>query len=330
MKRRLNVPVPHRRGVLAGFAGLFGAASLGGCDKFAETARGVQTLKLGEDANMYVQRLALTPASLAREFPEADISKWFKPNGTTDPEDKPYKALAAKGFETFQLRIDGLVEHPQTLSLADLRALPSRTQITRHDCVEGWSAIGKWTGVPLSELLKKAGLKPQARYIVFHCADTMELAPGGDTDEEAANESAPTDAKAESDGGSASADASSADTGAKMTGGADAKAKTADPKKAAATDETPSDASGGRPIRYYESIDLTDAFHPQTIVAYDMNGKPLPVSNGAPLRLRVERQLGYKQAKYIMRIEVADSLAKFGQGNGGYWEDNGYEWYAGI
>ena len=94
--------------------------------------------------------------------------------------------------------------------------------------------------------------------------------------------------------------------------------------------DTPEPRTGGIPIRYYESIDLYDAFNPQTILAYDLNGKPLPVSNGAPLRLRVERQLGYKQAKYVMRVEMVESLGGIGQGSGGYWEDRGYEWYAGI
>ena len=101
----------------------------------------------------------------------------------------------------------------------------------------------------------------------------------------------------------------------------------------AAGNEAPADedeAAQGTPVRYYESIDLTDAYHPQTILAYDLNGKALPVSNGAPLRLRVERQLGYKQAKYIMRIELTEGLTGIGDGNGGYWEDRGYEWYAGI
>jgi DMSO/TMAO reductase YedYZ molybdopterin-dependent catalytic subunit len=125
--------------------------------------------------------------------------------------------------------------------------------------VEGWSAIGQWTGVPLWSLLALAGVAPGARFVVFHCADTM--------------------------------------------------------------------SSGAA---YYESIDLFDAVHPQTILAYALNGKPLPVANGAPLRLRVERQLGYKQAKYVRAIEVVSSLATFGGGRGGYWEDRGYEWYAGI
>ena len=149
------------------------------------------------------------------------------------------------------------------LSLADLRALPARTQITRHDCVEGWSAIGQWTGAPLSLVLKAAGMKPNARFVVFHCADDLDNS---------------------------------------------------------------TDGSGV----YYESIDLIDAFHPQTILAYQMNGKPLAVEHGAPVRMRIERQLGYKHAKYVMRVEIVDSLGRIGMGRGGYWEDRGYEWYAGI
>ncbi|KAB1072052.1 molybdopterin-binding protein [Methylobacterium planeticum] len=271
--------VPHRRRFLTAAAGLVAAAALGGCDRLAGTAFGRRALKLGEDANLFVQRLLLTPASLAREFPESAISAYFKPNGTIDPTDRDYKALVAEGFGSFRLELGGLVERPLSFSLEQLRALPARTQITRHDCVEGWSSIGKWTGVPLAELLQRAGLKPEARYIVFHCADTMELAGGG------------------------------------LEGG---------------TSEAGDDEAGGTPIRYYESIDLTDAYHPQTILAYAMNGKTLPVEHGAPLRLRLERQLGYKQAKYVMRIAVVDSLAGIGDGQGGYWEDRGYEWYAGI
>jgi DMSO/TMAO reductase YedYZ molybdopterin-dependent catalytic subunit len=82
--------------------------------------------------------------------------------------------------------------------------------------------------------------------------------------------------------------------------------------------------------QYYESIDLIDAMHPQTILAYDMNDRPLPVAHGAPLRLRLERQLGYKMAKYIMRIDAIENFSGLGRGKGGYWEDRGYQWYAGI
>lgn len=291
MKRRLNIPKQNRRGFLRAAGGIVGTAVLTGCDRFAGTAFGERTLKLGEDANLFVQRLLLKPSSLAREFTERDISPWFKPNGTTDPEDRAYKALVAEGFASYKLRLDGLVEKPLALTLAELRALPSRTQITRHDCVEGWSAIGKWTGVPLAHLLEMAKLKPEARYVVLRCADTMDYE--GDATPTAEN------------------------------------AEGAVPAAALAAPEEDVSAKG-RPVRYYESIDLVDAFHPQTILAYDLNGKTLPVSNGAPLRLRVERQLGYKQAKYVMRIEVVAGLAGIGGGNGGYWEDSGYDWYAGI
>ena len=134
-----------------------------------------------------------------------------------------------------------------------------RTQITRHDCVEGWSAIGQWTGIPLGLILRHVGPSSNARFIVFHCADDFDGTP------------------------------------------------------------------------YYESIDLVDAFHPQTILAWGMNGQPLSVAHGAPLRLRVERQLGYKQAKYVMRVEAVPTLKGLGQGGGGYWEDAAdYQWYAGI
>jgi DMSO/TMAO reductase YedYZ molybdopterin-dependent catalytic subunit len=189
----------------------------------------------------------------------------FRPNGSTDPQAPAYRALAADGFRDYRLAVGGLVAHPLSLSLEQLRALPNRTQITRHDCVEGWSVIGKWTGVPLRHLLSRAGPLPAARYVVFHCADPMD---GSDLQ-----------------------------------------------------------APGST---YYESIDLVEAVHPQTILAYALNDEALPVKNGAPLRLRVERQLGYKQAKYLMRIEVVARLEPIRGGKGGYWEDLGYEWYAGI
>jgi DMSO/TMAO reductase YedYZ molybdopterin-dependent catalytic subunit len=240
-----------------------GAMALAGCDRITQSRSGQAVLSSAEGLNLKVQRFFLRPTTLAEEFTEADISPAFRANGTLSPPDGGYRTLAADGFAGWRLRVDGLVETPLDLSLADLRGRPSRTQITRHDCVEGWSCIGKWQGVQLVHLLKEAKLKPQAKYLVFHCADTMESRPEG-------------------------------------------------------------------PVRYYESLDLEDAFHPQTILAYAMNGEPLAVPHGAPLRLRVERQLGYKQAKYLMRIEAVDSLKGFGKGKGGYWEDYGYAWYAGI
>ena len=251
-------PRSNRRRFLRNSFGAALTAVLGGCGAISENRSVRNVLGAGEWLSLKVQRALLPRNRLAREYTEADISPYFKPNGTNDPDDPHYQALAARNFVDWRLVIDGLVERPTQLSLAELRALPSRTQITRHDCVEGWSCIGKWKGVRLAALLEHAGLSPRARYIVFYCADTLDGA------------------------------------------------------------------------QYYESVDLVDAFHPQTILAYDMNDRPLSIPHGAPLRLRVERQLGYKMAKYVMRAEAVESFARLAGGKGGYWEDQGYEWYAGI
>ena len=237
-----------------------GALLVGGCDRLGENESFAKLLSAGETLNRSVRDAG--GVTMAQEFTPADLSPSFRGNGNTDPDDEDYKTLAATGFADWKLVVDGLVDAPASLSLADLRAMPARTQITRHDCVEGWSAIGQWTGVPLARVLERVKPKPAARYVVFHCADSF----------------------AEEDG------------------------------------DTP----------YYESIDMRDAYHPQTLLAYALNDKTLPVTNGAPLRLRVERQLGYKQAKYLMRLELVADFSDIGEGKGGYWEDQGYQWYAGI
>ncbi|MBV1704778.1 MAG: molybdopterin-binding protein [Hyphomicrobiales bacterium] len=253
---------------LFGF-GLFGvgaaATALGifGRDAVSGSASGVGLLDSAENATRTVQRLLLDRTALAPEFSEAEVAPTFRANGSTDPTDADYVALRDGGFKDWRLEVAGLVDKPLSLSLDDLKAMPQRTQITRHDCVEGWSCVGKWTGVPLSHVLDLAGVKPGARYCVFRCLDTLEQTADGNG-------------------------------------------------------------------KYYESVDFVDARHPQTILAHGLNGGPLPVANGAPLRLRVERQLGYKQAKYIKRIEVAADFAGVEGGKGGFWEDRGYEWYAGI
>jgi DMSO/TMAO reductase YedYZ molybdopterin-dependent catalytic subunit len=249
-----------RRHFLARLLAATAAALLAGCDAASRSTWLPKVLGVGERASRGAQRLATSRRAMAQEFSAADLSPQFRSNGTADPDNPEYQALAARQFADWRLKIDGLVARPLQLSLAELRAMPSRTQITRHDCVEGWSAIGQWTGVPLGAVLKRAAPRPEARYVVFHCADPMD-----------------------SDG-----------------------------------------------TKYYESIDFEDAYHPQTILAYELNGAVLPIANGAPLRVRIERQLGYKMAKYLMRIELVASFAQIGAGNGGYWEDQGYEWYAGI
>jgi DMSO/TMAO reductase YedYZ molybdopterin-dependent catalytic subunit len=256
----------HRRGLLKAAIAIGGFA-LSGCDRVASEPRVRSVLDAATSLTYRVQRLLIGADRLAREYSEADVSSAFRANGSTDPQDKEYLKLVDNHFADWRLEVHGLVERELSLSLDQLRALPARTQITRHDCVEGWSCIGKWTGVPLAEILSRAGVRPEARLVVFHCADTLD------------------------DGGNST-----------------------DPET----------------TRYYESIDLIDAAHPQTILAYDMNGKTLTVPHGAPLRLRLERQLGYKMAKYIMRIELTRSVADLHGGRGGYWEDRGYQWYAGI
>jgi DMSO/TMAO reductase YedYZ molybdopterin-dependent catalytic subunit len=264
----VGILVISRRRFLLSSAVSWAGLALAGCDRLTESRSFQSTLSAAELLSLRGQRLLIGGQSLAREYSARELSSEFPANGTTAPQDESYQTLAADGFRTWRLIVDGRVDHPATYSLADLRSLPSRTQITRTDCVEGWSAIAQWTGVPLRLLLLASGLKQESRYVVFHCADTLEGTP--------------------------------------MKGG----------------DE--------RHGRYYESIDLIDAFHPQTILAYSMNGRALSIAHGAPLRLRLERQLGYKHAKYVMRIEVAERLDHVGGGKGGFWEDRGYEWYAGI
>jgi DMSO/TMAO reductase YedYZ molybdopterin-dependent catalytic subunit len=251
-----------RRGLVAG-SGLL----LAGCDSLVSAPRARSLVQGAQMATQRWQRLVGRDA-LAREFSASDISPVFKANGTIAPVEPAYQAHAAAGFADWRVRVTGLVGRPMSLSLAQLQALPARSQITRHDCVEGWSAIGGWSGPPLGVLLKAVGVKSAARYAVFMCADNY----GGEADK----------------------------------GGMQSKS------------------------RYYESIDLVDAWHPQTILALRLNNEPLDVAHGAPVRLRVERQLGYKHAKYVEEIILVDSIAGFGSGKGGYWPDRGYEWYAGI
>ncbi len=250
--------IVSRRKLLGMGAAGAGGLLLSGCDALNKT-EGFRNALIGvEDLTMRSQRLLMGDA-LAREFTEADMSPVFKANGSLGVADPAYRAHLAQGFSQWALRVDGLVRRPLTLPLTALQAMPQRTQITRHDCVEGWSAIGKWQGPQLGTILAQAGPLANARYAVFHCADVLE----------------------------------------------------------------------GKP--YYESIDLVDAFHPQTILAWRMNDALLGEPYGAPLRLRVERQLGYKHAKWVTRIELRESLAGLYKGRGGFWEDNrDYAWYAGI
>lgn len=237
-----------------------GALLLSGCDQLSRSSWFTHMLDSAEKLTFGAQRLLLPRKAMAQEFTAADLSPDFRSNGTDNPANPIYQALVANQFADYRLQVGGLVAQPRAYSLDDLKALPSRTQITRHDCVEGWSAIGKWKGMQLSRVLEQVQPHPSARYVVFYCADPMD------------------------------------DLG----------------------------------TRYYESIDMEDAWHAQTLLAYELNDVPLPIKNGAPIRVRVERHLGYKMAKYVMQIELVDRLDGIAGGKGGYWEDHGYEWYAGI
>ncbi|TMM50184.1 molybdopterin-dependent oxidoreductase [Qipengyuania marisflavi] len=236
-----------------------GAAFVAGCNKVADSDFGQGMFDAAERWHKGAHRLLTSRDALAPEYPRSAVSPYFRGNGSVDPKNGDYPRHVTESFANWQLEVGGLVDNPLTLTLDNIRKLPQRTQITRHDCVEGWSAIGEWTGPQLSLLLDAARVQDQARFIIFRCADEL--------------------------GGSA----------------------------------------------YYESVDLEDAYHPQTIVAHRLNGDPLPIKNGAPLRMRIERQLGYKHAKYLTGIEAVASLDGIGDGKGGYWEDRAdYQWYAGI
>ena len=245
-----------------GLAGL-STTLLAGCYDLNDSAWVTKALGSVENLTREAQHLFAGPHTLAPEFAKADIAQVFRANGTLDPGTPEYKTHIANGFRDWRVTVSGLVDHSLSLSMDQIRALPQRTQITRHDCVEGWSCIGEWSGPPLALVLAAAAPKPKAKYAVFHCADPMTV-------------------------------------------------------------------EGDPGHYYYESLELGEATHPQTILAHRLNGQVLDVPHGAPVRLRAERQLGYKQPKYLQRIVLVETLDDIGGGKGGYWEDQGYTWYGGI
>ena len=248
MKKK-KIIITRRNAIITGMATLSGLM-LTGCSKKTPPTYG-NILRMGDALTYLAHRTLLPGQSLAKEYDHSAISS-FPATGTTDPGDpkgqyysKAYKQFHNAAFADWSLKIEGSVSKPGSYSLSQLQAFPSRTQITRHTCEEGWTAIAEWTGVPLSHLLQQAGIKPSARYVNFHAYDG-----------------------------------------------------------------------------YIDSIDLMDAFHPQTILAYGMNGQALPVPHGAPLRVRVETQIGYKSIKYLEKIVVTDDFVDPG--------DSGWAWYTGI
>jgi len=257
-----------RRKFLKRATAVSSALLLGGCYDLSQTTWWPKVLGSAEGVTKAAQRLFAGRNALAPEYSKADISPLFKANGATGIFAASYNAMAANGFRDWRIAVGGLVEKPLSLSLDDLRHMPQRTQITRHDCVEGWSCIGEWKGVPLKYVLALARPKAEARYVVFHCADTDADVNG--------------------------------------------------------------DPNGNTALHYYESLDMIEAMHPQTLLAHEMNGAPLTVPHGAPVRVRAERQLGYKMAKYVQSLELVENFDHINGGKGGYWEDLGYTWWGGI
>jgi len=233
-----------------GAAGVAGAAAIAGQAGTIPPDAGA-AYGLGATLTYTAHRL-LTRNSMAREFPREGVSTPFA-NGRP-PKDEAFLKHQAADFADWRVTVDGLVERPMSLSLADLRGYPSRSQITQLACEEGWSYIAEWKGVPLSHVLNLVGLRPEARYVAY-----FSSSPG-----------------------------------------------------------------------WWDSLDLADAWHPQTLLALGMNGGELPVPFGGPVRMRVPRQLGYKSVKYVNRLVAAADLKSFGKGLGSGAPEAGYSWYAGI
>ena len=233
-------------------------AALSGCGSAGDALNASPFHKVLGSAEV-LDRKIIGTHGLVRTYRESDISPDFPIDSLATPSDATYTGLQADDFRRYRLVVDGMVDRPQQLDLHALRAMPLQTQITRHDCVEGWSAIAKWRGVRVSDVLSTAKPKQGARFVVFHCFDR--------------------------------------------------------------------DENG---TLYYESLNLTQAAHPQTLLALDMNDRPITPDHGAPVRLRIPTQLGYKSAKWVYRIELASTFKPLYGGTGGYWEDQGYEWFAGI
>jgi DMSO/TMAO reductase YedYZ molybdopterin-dependent catalytic subunit len=239
------------------FVATLAASTLAACGPVKDSL--TSTLRDPLNSAEKLNHLIIGTHGHARLYSDADVDKDFRVNGLATPADQRYADVAHDNFRGFRLPVEGLVDKPHTFTLAELRAMPLQTQITRHDCVEGWSAIGKWRGVPLATVIAMAQPKMNARFVIFSCFDKDE------------------------DG-----------------------------------------------TEYYESLDLHQAAHPQTLLALDLNDQPLDPDHGAPMRLRIPTQLGYKSAKWVRKITIADAFPKTLLSKGGYWEDQGYEWYGGI
>ncbi|GAA4813414.1 molybdopterin-dependent oxidoreductase [Tomitella cavernea] len=202
----------------------------------------------------------LRPMRSRQDYSTRELSTEHRVNGKP-PNSRAYQVLAVHGFVDWKVHVGGLVENPMTLDMAAIRGMAdTQDQRTLHNCVQGWSGIAEWSGLPLRDLVAAVRPLPEARFICFLTAQ---------------------------------------DSGR----------------------DEPSAEGGGQ---FYEIIDLELATDPQTLLAYGMNGGPLPIKHGAPLRLRVETQVGFKMAKWIEHIEFVSAYDRIGEGMGGWREDNVY------
>ncbi|QPL40767.1 molybdopterin-dependent oxidoreductase [Erythrobacter sp. A30-3] len=239
-----------RRAMITG-AAASGGLLVSGCSDQPPTYGNL--LRMGDNLTYNAQRLLLSPHALAREYDHSQITS-MPAIGTVDPTQgeggEEYGVLRQGGFADWRLEVTGSVERPRAFSLAELKRMAARTQITRHMCEEGWTAITEWTGVPLASVLAAAAIRPSARFVEYHSFDG-----------------------------------------------------------------------------WADSLDMVDALHPQTLLAYGMNGRDLPVPHGAPVRMRVERQIGYKSMKFLKRLVVTDHFMPLGEGGS---IDGGWAWHVGI
>jgi DMSO/TMAO reductase YedYZ molybdopterin-dependent catalytic subunit len=232
---------PMRRQFLRGAASLGALAFLTGCD-IVDGNTSEAVLKKISTFNDGVQAALFSRSKLAPTYSEEDLTRPFPFNAYYSEDEAPVVDPA-----TYEFEISGLVDNKKSWSLDDLHALPEVSQITRHVCVEGWSAIGSWQGAVLSDFLKRIGADTRAKYVWFKCAEG-----------------------------------------------------------------------------YTNTIDMPTALHPQTQMTFKYDHKLLPRAYGFPMKIRIPTKLGYKNPKYVVAMEVTNT------DRGGYWEDQGYEWFAGL
>lgn len=185
-------------------------------------------------------------------YTKEQISPYFWSNGKP-PDREDWKQLERNGFRDYKLKIGGLVENPVELSMAEIHALGEEEHITMHHCIQGWSGIAQWNGVPMKKIVELARPKPEAMVVAFFSFGEDQYG-----------------------------------------------------------------------VPYYDTQSVENVLRPQCLLAYQLNGKTLPNEHGAPLRLRVENQLGYKMVKWIERIEFIESEKSLGKGEGGANEDDEY------